>query len=97
LGCDIRSEWRLVWTFLSRPRKRKPEIDYLGHAIDGDHDVGGLDVAVDNAVIVGLGQTLSNLDRDVNRFLDLQRAALNLILERLAFVAVHDNKELAVR
>ena len=50
------------------------------------HDIGGLDVAVDKAVVVGVLEATGDLDYDFQRFVPGQQAfALEHLVERIAF------------
>ena len=49
-------------------RARQTEVGQLRDALRGEEDVLGLDVAVDQAALVGVGERVGDLDRDVQRF-----------------------------
>jgi len=51
-----------------------PEIDNLRLAFSCDHDIGRLDVAVDNPRFVSLCQATADLDGDVDRLVDLNQS-----------------------
>src|SRR6266516_2590290 len=53
------------------------EIEHLHLPPRGDHQVGALDVAVDDAAPVRLLQRLGNLDADVDRFAEGERPPLS--------------------
>ena len=72
------------------------EVDDLGLAARRDHDVGRLDVAVDDAGVVGSGEPACDLRAEGDDALDRQRPALDVLLERLALVAGHDDEHPAV-
>ncbi len=72
------------------------KIHNLGHATGGDQDVGRLDVAVDNAVLVSRGEALCHLNGDVNCFIDRERTPLDLPCERLAFKILHADEHLTI-
>ena len=72
------------------------EIEDLGQAVRGDHDIARLDVAVDDAVFVGLGQSLGDLGGDADRVGRGQRAAGDPLLEGLAGITGHGDVETAV-
>ena len=59
---------------LSGRHLRQPEIQNLGVPALGDEDVGGLDVAVDDAFAVRGVQRVGNLDRQTEQNVGLQRA-----------------------
>ena len=48
-------------------RHRQPEVAEFGGAVLGQPDVAGLEVAVDDAVLVGIGQRLADLVGDAQR------------------------------
>ena len=50
------------------------EVEELGVAVPGDHDVVGLDVAVEDARVVGLGQALGDLEGDLDRAQEIELA-----------------------
>ena len=62
----------------------------IAPALARDHDVAGLDVAVDQVVVVGGGQPLGDLPADSQRFEHVERAgAVELLLQRLAGDELH--------
>ena len=56
------------------PAFREAEIGELGEARRGDQDVGRLDVAMDDLVLVGVFQGAGDVEDDVDRIADLQFA-----------------------
>jgi hypothetical protein len=72
----------------------KPKVHDLHDAVLADHDVLGLDVAVDDAVLVGRGQTVRRLRADFQHLLLGEGRAL--IAQRLPVHMLHDDEELAV-
>ena len=69
------------------------EIEDLGVAVGGDHDVLGLDVAVDDARLVGLLQPAPDLGGDLERAEEVELAALDEGLHRLARDELHRDVE----
>ncbi len=72
------------------------EIQDLGRPVRSDHDVARLDVAVDDAVLVGLGQALGHLGGEAQRVGRRKVAAGDPVLQGFALVAGHDDVEAAV-
>jgi hypothetical protein len=73
-------------------RARDPEVGDLGRALLVDEDVLGLDVAVDDAVVVGGAQGAGDLDRVGHRLADRQApVAPDAVLERLALHVLEDD------
>ena len=73
------------------------EVEDLHHPVAGDDQVRRLDVPVDDAVAVGLGEAAGDLHGDVQRLLDAQRPTLDLAAQGLAVVEGHGDIEAAVR
>ena len=55
------------------------------------HDVGGFNVTMDNALCMGLGEPVCNLADNVHRFLDSQILLCNLFLKACALQVFHGN------
>jgi len=72
------------------------EIEHLHLPPRGDHQVGALDVAVDDAAPVRLLQRLGNLDADVDRFAEGELPAFELLRERFALDVLHDDEGMAL-
>ena len=72
------------------------EVDDLDLGVAGEHQVRGLDVAVDDSGAMGFGQSLCHLDGNVERVVDGKRSAPDVLLQRLALVERHDEIELPV-
>jgi hypothetical protein len=62
----------------------------------GEHEVRGLDVAVNDAGVMRVLEAPANLDRDVERVGDRQRTALQPLLQRLAVVIRHRDEQLSI-
>ena len=60
-----------------------------------DHQVGRLDVSVNDLFLVRCLESSRRLDRDIERVLQLERPGLDLLLQRLAFEKGHGNEGLA--
>ena len=80
---------------------RQPEIQQLEHspgrgtrAFGSHHDVGGLHIAVHDALLVRSRQAVRDLNGEVERLLDRQRPPPQHPLERLAGVARHRDEDL---
>ena len=70
----------------------EPEVDDLGVAVLGDHCVGRLQVAVDDAGLVRAGERFGHLDREVQRPDRTQRPAGDDLAERLAAQQLHGDE-----
>ena len=69
----------------SRRQLGQTEIQNLGVASLRDENVGGLDVAVDDAFSVRRVQSFRNLDRSIQNAFDFHRAPADALLQRHAF------------
>ena len=58
-------------------RARQPKVHHHHSAALVEHDVARLQIAVDDAFTMGGGQSAGHLRHDVDRFGDLQFAALS--------------------
>ena len=80
-------------------QQSQPEVhdgDELLRALARDHQVGRLDVTVNDALLVRRLQSLCRLNGDIERILQLEWAGLDLLLQRLAFEEGHGNEGLAI-
>ncbi len=73
------------------------EVNDSGHPVRRDHDVGGLDVAVCDALLVSPGEALRHLGGDVDRVINLERSPVNLLLEAFSLVIFHHNEHPPLR
>ncbi len=76
--------------------RRQAEVEDLGPAVLCDEDVGGLDVAVDDAPAVRLGEAPCDPEPELRDVGELERTPLHPFLECLALVAGHGDEEPAV-
>jgi hypothetical protein len=76
---------------------RQTEIEHLHGAIGPHLDVRGLQIAMNNALLVRRSQRFSNLLRDRNAFVERHRALGNAICKRRPFDELHDQSPGAVR
>ena len=72
------------------------EVEDLDLAVLGDHDVSGLEVAVDDALLVGDLEGLGDLGGDLHRVGDGDGAPGDALGEGLALGDLHDQEALAV-
>src|SRR5262245_14516566 len=73
-------------------RLRQPEIEDLRLAFVGDLDVGGLEVPVDDPVVMGRFEPFGDLLSDRQRFVDRYRSLLQALGERRTFDELHDQE-----
>ena len=71
------------------PGLGEAEVEHLHLAVRRELDVGGLQVAVDDALLVRLLERLGDLLRDRERLVDRDRAALQPLGEVLAGDELH--------
>ena len=71
--------------------RRQPEIQELGVAVGRDHDVVGLDVAVDDVRAVGVAQALGDLQGDLDRAQEVELLAGDQLADGLALDELHDD------
>jgi hypothetical protein len=77
-------------------RTRQPEIQELRDPVAGQDDVVGLDVTVNDAVLVRRGERTRDLHADVDRLVLRQRPPPQPLPQGLAVVGGHDDIESAV-
>ena len=77
---------------VSAPGLGEAEVEDLDLALRGQLDVRGLEVAVHDALLVGLLEGLGDLHRDGDRFVDGDRPPLQPLREVLAFHQLHGDE-----
>ena len=82
----------------SRPgdELRQPEVEHLHAATLGQENVRGLDVPMDDALLVRGVQGIRDLDRDAENFVGQHRPASDSVLYGLSFEQFHGDKRPAV-
>jgi hypothetical protein len=78
----------------ARGPRRQPEVEDLGVPLGGHDDVVGLEVAVDQACGVRVGQRIRDLDGEIDRSARVQRPAGDGLRQRLAWRVLEDQKQL---
>ena len=78
-------------------RLGQAEVEDLDRAVPRQLDVRGLQVAVDDAVLVGVLEGLRDLLRDRQRFVDGDRALGDALVEGRALDQLHDQRARPVR
>ena len=73
-------------------RLREPEVEHLHRAVVADLDVGRLQIAMDDALLVRGFERLGDLLRDRQRFVERNRAARDPLREVLALDEFHDER-----
>ncbi len=74
---------------LGLPRLGKPEVEHLDRAVGAELDVGGFEIAVDDARLVRCLERLGDLEGDGRGLFDRNRSALDALGEILAFDQFH--------
>jgi hypothetical protein len=72
------------------------EVEHLHLSCIGDEDVGGLDVTVDDAALVGGVERIGDLDAVFHQGREFDRLSADLLIQRLAFEQLHGHELLAV-
>ena len=80
-----------------RTQFREAEVEHLDAAVGGDHDVGRLEIAVDDALVVRGGQCVGDRERDRHQAFTGQTAVGNQSIERLTLDQLHREEVDAVR
>ena len=75
----------------------QPEVEHLHDIGGGDLDIGGLEIAMDDALAVGSLKRLGYLPRNRQRFDERKRTALDPVRERDAFDEFEDQGWPAMR
>src|ERR1700757_2009789 len=71
---------------------RESEIENLRVAALGDKNIGGLDVAMDDALGVSGIEGVGNFDGNIEDALQIHRAAVDEMFQRVAIEKFHGNK-----
>jgi hypothetical protein len=74
----------------------QPEIEELGVAVAGDHDVIRLDVPVDDVCFMCLGQTFGDLEANLHSSLEVELFLGDQSTDGAAFNEFHGDEHLAV-
>ncbi len=83
-------------TLLDVEELRESEVDELGVAFLGEHHVRGLDVAVHDPVLVGVGEARRDADSDPDRFGKRKRSLRESAREARASHQLHGDEDHAV-
>ncbi len=71
---------------------RQAEIEDLGLAASGDKNIGGLDVAMNDAFCMRGVERVGNLDSEVEHLVECERLLADAMLQRLAFEQFHGDE-----
>ena len=85
-----------LWIRAIRVKLGDPEVQHLGVTAVGHEEVGGFDVAVDDAFTVRGAQRIRDLGADRQDTIHRHRPAANFVLERRALEQLHRDERLAV-
>ncbi len=75
---------------------RQPKIENLGVAALGNKNIGGLDIAVDNALGMRGVESIGNLDGQRKEFFGFHRSPSDAMLQRHAVQKLHGDERFAV-
>ena len=73
-------------------RLREPEIEQFDGAVGSDLDIGGFEIAMDDALVVRGFERLRDLPRDSQRFVERNPALSDAIGQRQALDVFHDER-----
>ena len=90
------SRWRGLVPCLDLVYLGQPEIQNLGMAALADKDVGGFDVAVDDALGVGGVERVRDLDRERQERFNFQRTPRDAVLQRQPVQKLHNDEGLPI-
>src|SRR5215470_8212126 len=65
------------------------KVEQLRMAVCRDEDVGRFNIAMNDALRVGLFQTIRNLNSEIDNFFDREGSSRNPLLQRLSFQELH--------
>jgi hypothetical protein len=74
----------------------QPKVEDLELAIPGHEKILGLEIAMDDAVIVGGGKPMSDRDRDLHRFADGQGPRGQALAQCVPFEDLRDEERLTI-
>ena len=77
------------------PKLGQPEVQQLRPRL-GQHDVGGLEITMDDSLAMRLVERVGDLGRDLQRLLERERPFLETRCQRLALQMRHDDKVRAI-
>src|SRR5712692_2159849 len=76
---------------------REAKIEHLNQALRGDHDVGALEVAMNDAAAVRMAESGCDLHSIAQHGFDRQALAHDQGVQRLAFDQLHDDVQLTIK
>ncbi len=80
-----------------RTQLRQPKVQDLDLAVAGQRDVRGLQIAVNDPLLVGSLERLRDLSGNVERFVDRDRATREAFVQALAVHELEHEKLVAIR
>ena len=72
------------------------KVQHLGLAVCSEKDIGGLNIAVNDAFRVGGDERICHLDAHVQNLVSFERIAANQLLQAFAFQLLHDDEGVPV-